>query len=185
MPKLYSKSGDDGTTNLLGEGRVHKFDLRPQAIGAVDEASAALGLARGLTQSAQISSLCESVQRDLYHLMAELAAVGGAAERFRAIDAGRVAWLEQEIDAISEEVKPPTDFVIFGEHPSAAALDLARATVRRAERCVVRLFYEDQVENDQLLAYLNRLSSLCFILALWENQLCGLDDPNLAKTGRI
>ena len=95
MPKMYSRSGDDGTTGLLGEGRVHKFDLRPQAYGAVDEASAALGLARGMTQSKRISSLCERVQRDLYQLMAELAAVGDAAEHFRAIDAGRVAWLEQ------------------------------------------------------------------------------------------
>lgn len=182
---MYSGSGDDGTTSLLGEGRVNKFDLRPQAYGAVDEASAALGLVRSLTQSAQISALCESVQRDLYHLMAELAAVGDAAEHFRTIDAGRVAWLEQEIDSISEEVELPRDFVIFGEHPSAAALDLARTIVRRAERSVARLFHEDQVQNEQLLAYLNRLSSLCFVLALWENQLCGSDDPNLAKTGKI
>ena len=185
MAKLYSGSGDDGTTGLLGEGRVHKFDLRPQAYGAVDEASAAVGLARSLTRSEQISAICEQVQRDLYHLMAELAAVGDAAAQFRTIEADRIAWLEEQMEAVSEHVPLPRDFVIFGAHPSAAALDLARTIVRRAERAVVRLHHEGQLENEHLMAYLNRLSSLCFILALWEDQLCGAENPNLAKTGSI
>lgn len=181
MPTFYTRTGDDGSTGLLGEGRVAKFHPIPEAVGALDEATAALGLARSACRAAQTAPLLLAVQRDLYHLMAEISATTENAARFRKIDAGRVAWLEAQIEAISAQVDMPGEFIIPGDTPASAALSLARTIVRRAERRVVWLAHEGMVENPELQRYLNRLSSLCFVLELLENQAAGLGKPTLAK----
>jgi cob(I)alamin adenosyltransferase len=178
---FYTAKGDDGTTGLLGDGRVPKYHDRIEAVGALDEASAALGLARAQCSAPQTSPILTEVQRDLYKLMAEVAATPENAERFHFIDAARVKWLEQQTDELSAVVEMPKQFILPGDTLGGAALSLARAVVRRAERRVVSLFDEEEVANADLQRYLNRLSSLCFVLELLENQHAG-KKTSLAKS---
>jgi cob(I)alamin adenosyltransferase len=184
MKTFYTGKGDDGTTGLLGDERVSKDHPRPRAFGTVDEASAALGLAKSLSESELLKERLETVQRDLYHMMAELAATAENAARFRVIDALRVEWLEKQISDLTEEVEIPKEFVLPGGNPAGAALDLARTVVRRAERVVVELNSVIALGNPFLVQYLNRLSSLCFLLALNENQTDGTGGPTLARKGK-
>jgi len=181
MSPFYTRKGDDGYTGLLGKGRVPKYHPRTETIGAVDEATAALGIARAACHSSQNADLLLAVQRDLYLLMAEIAASPENAERYREIDAEKIAWLEAQTDALSSHVALPQEFIVPGDSPAGAALDLARTVVRRAERRVAQLLHEGSIENPQLLRYLNRLSSLCFVLELSENVLAGKDSPSLVK----
>ena len=170
MSKFYTAKGDDGTTGLLGEGRLPKYHPRMEAIGSLDEATAALGLARSLVQNAALQPILLQTQRDLYGLMAEVAATPGNAAQFRSIDKARVAWLEKETDALEAKVEVPKEFILPGETKGSGALALARTVVRRAERRVAELFHTNEIENPELVPYLNRLSSLCFLLELAENQ---------------
>ena len=170
---FYTRRGDEGVTGLLGEQRVPKDDLRIEAFGAVDEANAALGLARSLCHSPEAGPMILQVQRDLYGLMGELASTPENAARFRTIDASRVEWLESQVDSLSHLVKVPKEFIVPGDKVESAFLDLARTVVRRAERRVVSLYQSGGFENAELLRYLNRLSSLCFLLELREIQFSG------------
>lgn len=182
MTKFYTKSGDDGYTGLLGEGRVPKYDPRTEAVGSLDEATAALGMARAVCKAAQSALLILAIQRDLYHLMAEISATPENAARFRKITPERVRWLEEQTDHISTLVTLTNEFIIPGDTPEGAILALARTIIRRAERRVAFLLHQGLVENPELLRYLNRLSSLCFVLELLENQVGGKSDPTLAKS---
>jgi cob(I)alamin adenosyltransferase len=181
MSKFYTRKGDDGYTDLLGQGRVPKYHPRPEALGALDEASAALGIARASCGSEQSAVLILTIQRDLYSLMAEVAATPENASRFRGIDKARVDWLEAQSEALSKLVEVPRDFIVPGDSQGGAALALARAIVRRAERQVAQLIHNQELENAELLRYLNRLSSLVFLLELLENQTAGKARPTLAK----
>jgi cob(I)alamin adenosyltransferase len=180
---FYTRGGDEGYTGLLGEGRAAKEDIRLEALGAVDEANAALGMARALARSPESPGLLLQVQRDLYGLMAELAATGENAARFRTIHAGKVTWLEAQIDAFAGIVQMPGEFIVPGDAVESAFFDLARAIVRRAERRVAALLHRGDIANPELLRYLNRLSSLCFVLELRENQITGNSKLTLAKSG--
>jgi cob(I)alamin adenosyltransferase len=181
MARFYTRIGDDGYTGVLGEGRIPKYHPVTEAVGAVDEATAALGLARASCRSAGSPDLLLAIQRDLYHLMSEVSATPENAARFRFIDSTRVAWLEAQVDDLTARITLPKEFIVPGDTPSGAALALARTIVRRAERQVARLYHEFGLENLDLLRYLNRLSSLCFVLELYENQTAGIDRPTLAK----
>jgi len=181
MPTFYTRTGDDGNTGLLGEGRVPKYHPLTEAIGAIDEAVAALGVGRAACRGERSSALVLTIQRDLYHLMAEVAATRENAARFRQINASRVKWLEEQTDLLSNQVEMPKDFILPGDSSAGAAFALARTVVRRAERRVVRLYHEQLIENPELLRYLNRLSSLCFALELYENQAVGVTSPTLAR----
>ena len=178
---FYTSKGDDGTTNLLGEGRVTKYHARIEAVGTLDESSAALGLARAQCLDPRSGPILLEAQRDLYKLMAEVAATPENAEKFRFIDAARVKWLEEQTDALSELMELPKEFILPGDSVAGAALSLARAIVRRAERRVVELHAEQEVVNPDLQRYLNRLSSLCFVLELLENKAAG-HKTSLAKS---
>ncbi len=180
MSTFYTQTGDDGYTGLLGEGRVAKHIPRLEALGAVDEATAALGLARATSRASVTAPLLLQAQRDLYQLMAEVAATPENAARFRTINAERVAWLETQTDALGSQVNPPKEFILPGDCPAGAALALARTIVRRAERRVAQLLHDHELENGELLRYLNRLSSLCFVLELLENETAG-QATSLAK----
>jgi cob(I)alamin adenosyltransferase len=177
---FYTATGDDGTTGLLGEGRVPKYHARMEAIGALDEASAALGLARAQCVTPQTAPILLEAQRDLYKLMAEVAATPENAQRFHFINEERVNWLEKQTDELSAVIEMPREFILPGDTLGGAALSMARAIVRRAERCVVNLFDDEVVVNPDLQRYLNRLSSLCFVLELLENQFAG-KKTSLAK----
>jgi cob(I)alamin adenosyltransferase len=170
---FYTRTGDDGTTGLLGEGRVPKTHPRIEALGALDEASATLGLARGQAIDPRTAPILLEAQRDLYKLMAEAAATAENADKFHFIDAARVEWLEAQTDALSSTLTMPHEFILPGDTASGAALSLARAVVRRAERRVVELLDAKEISNPELGRYLNRLSSLCFVLELAENAAAG------------
>ncbi|MDP1715588.1 MAG: cob(I)yrinic acid a,c-diamide adenosyltransferase [Anaerolineales bacterium] len=178
---FYTAKGDDGRTGLLGEGRVPKYHIRMEALGALDEASAALGLARAQCSTPRTAPILHEAQRDLYKLMAEVAATPENAQRFHFIDEARVGWLEKQTDELSEIVEMPKEFILPGDTLGGAALSMARAIIRRAERRVVSLFDDEEVANPDLQRYLNRLSSLCFVLEILENQNAG-KKTSLAKS---
>jgi cob(I)alamin adenosyltransferase len=180
---MYTGRGDDGFTGLLGRERVPKYDLRPEAYGTVDEAQAAMGVARAAAQNPRTKEILLDAQRDLYLLMAELAAATPeAAARVNGLPRGRVGWLEGTIDELVTKLPPLRVFVVPGDSPANAALHLARAVVRRAERQVARLVHQGDVPNPELMPYLNRLSSLLFVLTRWEDTQAGLESPTQAST---
>jgi len=181
MPEFYTRDGDDGFTGLLGKGRVPKYHERPETYGTVDEASSALGLARALARSSETREVIKTVQRDLYGMMAEMAADRENAAAFRVIGGQQVVWLEEQTEAFGGRVRLPTEFVLGGDSTAGAALDLARTIVRRAERLAAHLHHAGEIENLEILRYLNRLSSLCFVLSLWETSQAGIERPSLAK----
>jgi len=181
MVKLYTRSGDDGFTGLLGNVRVAKYHPRPEAVGTIDEASAALGVARAFCQVEQSKSLILTAQRDLYHIMSEVSATPDNAERFRVIGEEKIIWLEQQTDEITKQVEMPAEFIVPGDSSAGALISVARTVVRRAERKLAELIHMGEVDNLELLRYLNRLSSLCFVLELLENQTSGKPKPTLAK----
>jgi cob(I)alamin adenosyltransferase len=181
MTKFYTKKGDDGYTGTLGKGRVAKYDPRIEAIGAIDEADAALAIARTLCLSAESKSILLQVQKDLYHLMSEVSAEPENAKQFLYINADKVSWLEKQTDEISSCVDIPNEFIIPGDSQAGAVIDLARTIVRRAERRLANLVHKKLIENLDLLRYLNRLSSLCFVLELLENQTSDRKKPSSAK----
>jgi cob(I)alamin adenosyltransferase len=172
MGKMYTGQGDDGFTKLLGQERVPKYDLRPEAYGTVDEAQATMGGARAAARRPRTQTSLLEAQRDLYHVMAELAAATPqAAERVDGLPQGRVEGLERTIDELEAQLPPLRAFVVPGDSAAGAALHLARTVVRRAERQVARLVHQGDVSNAELVRYLNRLSSLLFVLARWEDRL--------------
>ncbi|MFZ5916374.1 MAG: cob(I)yrinic acid a,c-diamide adenosyltransferase [Chloroflexota bacterium] len=182
MTRMYTGKGDDGYTSLLGAERVAKYDPRPEAYGAVDEAQAVLGLARAAAQAPHTQQVLLDVQRDLYHVMAELAAATPkAAQRVAGLPRDRTRWLERTIDALDRDLPPLRGFVVPGDSPASAALHLARTVVRRAERAVARLAHQDERSDTELMAYLNRLSSLLFVLARWEDHQTGRQEPTQAR----
>ena len=180
-PFLYTRSGDQGYTGLLGKERVPKYDLRPEAYGQVDEAQAALGLCRAGPLSQRGRELLTGIERDLYTVMAELATAPGTKLPLPPLGDERVEWLEQATDALGQLTGPFTGFVLPGDSQASALVHLARTVVRRAERAVVRLLHEEELENQQLLRYLNRLSSFLFVLARYEDIQAGVEQPTLAR----
>lgn len=174
--RLYTTRGDQGETDLLGE-RVTKDDPRIEALGALDEATAALGLARALAVTERADPLLIDVQRDLYRIMAEIAFVPEVRpEKFR-FAPERVAWLETATDQITAEITLPREFILPGGTVSGAAMDVARTVVRRGERNLVTVAGRGDVDNPELVRYLNRLSSLLFVLARLEDAAQGAEPP--------
>lgn len=167
--KLYTKRGDDGTTDLFGGTRVSKDNLRVTAYGDVDETNAALGMAATCCDSQTLETL-RAVQSDLFAIGAALASP--AEHSPVGIDGARIEWLELAIDAADEEVPPLRNFVIPGGDPAAAMLHLARAVCRRSERTVVALARTHPVHS-KVRVYLNRLSDLLFALARRANHRTG------------
>ena len=174
---FYTRKGDDGTTGLLYGGRVRKDAPAPVAYGAVDEAQAAFGMARAEAEpGGELDAILLAVERDLYVLMAELATA--PANRPKLV-AGRtlvtpemVTEVERLTDDVASRFPMPTDFVLPGASRCSAALELARTVVRRAEREALAV----AAEGSSVLPYLNRLSSLAWALARWQE-----DEHPLAK----
>ena len=174
--KIYTKTGDAGTTGLFGGGRVPKDDARVDAYGDVDELNAVLGAARATGPMPRVDEVLVSVQRDLFAIGALLATPD--IEKMHAhltkarIDDARIQELERAIDACDNELEPLKAFIIPGGTPKAAALHVARTVCRRAERKVVHL--QQSVELPKLtVVYLNRLSDLLFSLARVANKRAG------------
>jgi cob(I)alamin adenosyltransferase len=180
MPIPHSHTGDSGLTGLLGKGRVPKYHLRIETLGALDEATAALGLARAITQSEDMAAILMEIQRDLYTLMAEVAATQENAGHFKPMDEGRLEWLDSKVALLEAKAPAASQFILPGDSLSGAACSLARTVVRRAERWVAKLIARRQVTSRVMLPYLNRLSTYCFLLELYENKASG-KKTSLAK----
>jgi cob(I)alamin adenosyltransferase len=166
MAKVTTGTGDTGYTGLLGEQRVPKYDPRPDTFGTVDEATSALGLARAASQDSVVKDIIYKTQQELYLLMGELATPPeNYAKMGLFITVEHVRRLEQTEDTLKQEVEIPNKFIIPGDTPVGAALDLARTIIRRAERMAVKLLHDGVIENGEVVRYLNRLSDLVFILA--------------------
>jgi cob(I)alamin adenosyltransferase len=172
MP-FYTRLGDEGYTDLLG-GRVSKDDDRTDVIGTIDEATSQIGYARAVATAERTRSILVDVQRDLYLMMAELAFIPEMRQSRYHILGEHVDRIERETDGLEADVPLPPRFILPGDTVSGAALDVARTIVRRAERLAVHLARGGGFENPQLLAYLNRLSSLLFILARFEDREAGI-----------
>lgn len=166
--KVYTKRGDDGTTGLLYGGRVHKDDLRTSAYGTVDEACSALGLARA-ELTGDLHDHVLTIQRELFVVGAQLATDLEHWDRLEVgvsrIDAAMVDALDERIDACVARHPLPREFVVPGGSRAAAALDLARTIVRRAERDVVAMKREGLLGDDEVLRYLNRVADELYVLA--------------------
>ena len=174
MTPIYTKKGDEGYTGILGEGRHLKNHQRFEALGALDEASAALGIARAHAIDSRTKDWILLVQKNLYHLMTEISCEKETADKFRVIDDSQIIWLEERVEEITSIAGSPKDFIVPGEILSSAYISLARAIIRRAERAVVGLSIQGDVFNPFLIRYLNRLSSFCFSLELYENYHHGI-----------
>lgn len=186
--KIYTRTGDDGTTGLLYGGRVRKDDPRPAAYGDVDEAQAALGVARaGAAGHSELDELLVSLERDLWVLMSELATAPGNRSKLAPgtslVTAAMVQVLEALIDDVSARFEAPTEFVVPGQTPLAAQLDVARTVVRRAERACLAATADDS----QVVPYLNRLSDLLWTLARWQEGVSrttrSVSGPGAGATG--
>lgn len=175
--KIYTKTGDDGTTGLFGGERVSKTDLRVEAYGTVDEANSALGLARTTTASESIVEWLEEVQADLFALGAELACTPGKLTALGTprIDQRRVERLEQLMELMDAQLEPLKNFILPGGTSAASAMHHARAVARRAERRVLELHASHAVSLEIRL-YLNRLSDFLFLLARYENSVSNTPD---------
>jgi cob(I)alamin adenosyltransferase len=181
MPSFFTETGDDGTTGLLGPGRLPKFDLRMETLGALDESSAAIGMARSLASAAELAAILMESQRELYRIMAEVAATPENIERFRSTSEQSVAQVTATTEWLGSQVRVPAEFILPGDTPAGAAFDLARTVVRRAERRATELFARGDLQNGEVLRYLNRLSSLLFAAELFELQHGSQTHPTLAK----
>lgn len=162
--KVYTKTGDTGQTSLLSKERVYKDSARVQAYGTVDEANAAMGLAKALTEKDWVKEIIHKIQGELIFLNADLATAEVTNHSSSRISNTHIESLEKLIDSLEERRIPQPYFVTPGSTAVGAALDLARTITRRAERCVVALKREEQVFAPVPL-YLNRLSDLLFVLA--------------------
>jgi cob(I)alamin adenosyltransferase len=181
VTRIYTRKGDDGTTSLWYGGRVAKTDARTEAYGSIDEAGAALGVARSRCgpDEGELAADILRLQRELFVAGAELATAPGAEGRLQEgisrIDDDMVAALEPVIDRYMDRVDLPPKFVISGGTRLSAQLDMARTVIRRAERRVVALMEEGELASEAVMRYLNRASDLVFAMARFAD----VDDPEL------
>ncbi len=178
--KIYTRKGDDGTTGLLYGGRIEKDDLPTEAYGTLDEAVAAIGLARSMNPVADgLEQRLLDVQRELFVAGAELATAKENSSKLKPgiskVTDEMVTGIEAQIDLITEQAPLPDYFIVPGTTSVSAALDLARSVVRRAERVVVSMKRNGLLADEVVLRYLNRLSDFLFAAARYEEQAAGAE----------
>jgi len=181
--RLYTGKGDQGTTDLLGE-RVGKDDPRIGLIGALDETTSLIGFARAVSRVERSNEWAIEVQRDLYQIMAELAFTDALRPDAYVLPPERVTRIGEMTDQLSAEIELPRHFVLPGDTVGGGAFDVARAVARRAEREAVTLNQGDHPINPEMLRYLNRLSSLLYMLARQEDQAEGVTPLKAKKPAR-
>jgi len=177
ITRVYTRTGDDGTTGLGGGQRVAKDSPRVTAYGTVDELSSAVGVAVAAGVDARIAAPLARIRNELFHLGSDLCILEQDKERLPVprIEERHVVYLERLMDELSAELGPLENFILPGGAPAAAHLHLARAVCRRAERDVVTLAREEKV-GAWVIRYLNRLSDALFVLARYENKARGVSD---------
>ncbi|MFP4227530.1 MAG: cob(I)yrinic acid a,c-diamide adenosyltransferase [Salinivenus sp.] len=178
MPnKIYTRTGDDGTTSLFGGDRVGKGNPRIDAYGTVDEANSVVGLARSHLKNEpghdRLDPVLGDIQEELFVVGADLATPLDAKPLVPRIKAHHVEHVEDRIDTFEEDLNPLKQFILPGGSPAGASLHSARTVTRRAERLVVQVGTTAPI-NDQAAIYLNRLSDLLFVLARWANKQAGV-----------
>lgn len=175
--KIYTRTGDDGSTGLFGGARTRKDAPRIEAYGTVDELNAAIGLARAALEETELDAVLARVQAELFNLGAELAVdpEGGASLSTETIGSSHIARLEADIDGWEQLLEPLRNFILPGGTAASASLHLARTVCRRAERRVLSLKAEEAV-RDELVGYLNRLSDHLFVAARFANHEAGTSD---------
>ena len=181
--RIYTKKGDDGTTGLLYGGRISKADAAVEAYGSVDEAVAALGLARALAQDEEVRGLILRLQRELFVAGADLATNPEERQKLKPgvslVTAEMVEDLERVIDQSVEQQPLPEEFIVPGANAASAAVDVARTFVRRAERRTVEMRDGGTIVSPDALRYLNRLSDLLFVVA--RRLAGGPEEPTRAR----
>jgi len=177
ITRVYTRSGDDGSTSLGSGQRVPKDSLRIEAYGTVDEVNSHLGAALAAGLDPRVAEAVRGIQNELFHLGSDLCILEKDKTRMPAprIEARHVAALERLMDALSEELGPLENFVLPGGSPGAAALHVARAVCRRAERLLVALGRAEPI-GAHTVEYANRLSDALFVLARYENRRQGVAD---------
>ncbi len=188
--KIYTRTGDAGTTALFGGDRVRKDHPRITAYGTVDETNSLVGLVRAHLHEApgrdRLDPVLGTIQNDLFVLGADLATPLGARPVVPRLEAAHIEHLEHTIDAFEEDLPALKHFVLPGAPPPPATLHLARTTCRRAERLVIHLAERAGAEeelNEHVQRYLNRLSDLFFVLARWANHAAGTREEEWVKGG--
>jgi len=167
----FSTKGDGGETSLLGGQRVPKYDMRPDTYGTLDEASSALGVARGMTKNQKIKDIILEVQKDLLIMGAELSTLPENIQMLpRCMAEEDVHRLEKIIDMLQKDVHLKNEFIYPGETPVSAQIDVGRTIIRRAERKAARLKADGLIHNVEMNRYLNRLADMLFVLARYEEQ---------------
>jgi cob(I)alamin adenosyltransferase len=174
---IYTRKGDDGTTGLLHGGRVSKASPIPDALGAVDEAQAAIGVARAHSDGT-VRDILTATAADLWKVMADMAENPDRVHGAHVELSDRTAALERTIDDVTGRFEMPTDFVVPGDNPLSANIDVARAAVRRAERAAIRA-----ESTAEAVVYLNRLSDLLWALARWTENVSTLAKNASEVTG--
>lgn len=170
LSKIYTRTGDDGTTGLGDGSRIGKDSLRVEAYGTVDELNSVLGVVLATPGNEIFAELISDIQHNLFDLGGELCIPGHTV-----ITAAQVSWLEQQLDRLNGDLDPLKDFILPGGSVAAAHCHVARTVCRRAERLVVSLTRVDEI-NPENLRYLNRLSDLLFVLARKLNKHLGIAD---------
>lgn len=172
--------GDTGLTDLIDARDIPKFDLRFDVLGTLDEASSALGLVRASLVTPEMAELVLDIQRDLCWMMSELAAVSAQERPESHITPERLAWLEGLYHGLTTDHPLASAFMVPGDSMVGALLHLARTIVRRAERCVAMLDYQETLPNSNVVPYLNRLSTLLFAMARAQESSTGISNPTVA-----
>ena len=176
---VYTKTGDDGTTKLLYGGLISKTDKRCEAYGEADFAVSAMGLARAMSNDTYVKTILLKTQREMFTVMAELATdtkdYNKLETHFRTIEKENVSQIENWIDDLTEQIDLPDKFTIPGASIASGALDLARSSLRSAERRMVALYETDMLTNKENLRYVNRLSDLLYVLARYEDREVPID----------
>jgi cob(I)alamin adenosyltransferase len=174
--KIYTKTGDAGSTSLYGGKKVSKSAARIDAYGTVDELNSAMGVCRSFGLEGRLDAFFERVQSDLFRVGAELASGEGAPPGgLSPVADGDVSAIEREIDRLDASLDPLKNFILPGGSQAASAAHLARSICRRAERCVVGLSEKEKVRGE-IVVYLNRLSDALFVAARWINASAGTSE---------
>ena len=177
--KIYTRNGDSGQTNLLFGGNTSKSGIRCDAYGSTDEAISAMGLARSLSKEPLVKKILYRLQNEMFIVGAELATIPSYIEKFKSkyptITSDMVIQVEEDIDALSRQTNLPPSFIIPGASTGSAALDLARTTLRRAERKIVSVNELECLDNQEIMRYVNRVSDLLFMLARYEDRSMPFD----------
>jgi len=179
MAKIYTKTGDDGTTGLVGGSRVKKYNIRLEAYGTIDELNASLGMLRALEPEEETAAVLLQIQNKLFNIGSRLASdeKGDEFTKALAIQEKDIQLLEEAIDKMTQELPELTHFILPGGNTLVAQCHVARTVCRRAERRIVEFSENEKVENE-LVKYVNRLSDFLFVLARFTGFRKGVDETH-------